>query len=133
MTADAKIRHLLQSTQTIAVVGLSDDPSRPSHYVSKYMQSQGYRIIPVNPTLTSVLGERSYPTLKDIPEAVDMVNVFRRPDAVPPIVQDAIAIGAKSVWMQQGIVHEDAGAAAEAAGLTVVMDRCLMVEHGRVG
>src|SRR4029078_11238868 len=103
----AKIKNLLQNTQTIAVVGLSDDPSRPSHYVSKYMQSHGYRIIPVNPTLTSVLGERSYPTLKDIPEKVDMVNVFRRPGAVPPIVQEAIVIGAKSGWMQQGVVHAE--------------------------
>lgn len=129
---DAEMKKLLDTTRTIAVVGLSEKPDRPSHHVSAYMQAQGYRIIPVNPSVVSILGERSYPTLRDIPEPVDMVDVFRRSDAVPEIVQEAIAIGAKSIWLQEGVVHEAAASEAQAAGLAVVMDRCILKEHMRL-
>src|SRR5450432_980370 len=130
---DSELKQLLQNTRTIAVVGLSEKPDRPSHHVAAYLQSVGFRIIPVNPSVLSILGERSYPTLYDIPEPVDMVDVFRRSDAVPAIAQEAIAIGAKSLWMQEGVIHEDAAAMAKAAGLQVVMDRCILKEHERVG
>ncbi|MBL8821304.1 MAG: CoA-binding protein [Planctomycetia bacterium] len=129
---DSDTKQLLQNTRTIAVVGMSDKPHRASHHVAAYMKAQGYRIIPVNPTLTSVLGERCYPTLRDIPEPVDMVDVFRKSDAVPSIVDDAIAIGAKSVWMQEGVIHQDAADQASDAGLLVVMDRCILKEHERL-
>lgn len=122
-------QELLQKTRTIAVVGLSANPVKASHGVSRYMQQQGYRIIPVNPQETEVLGERSYASLDEIPEPVDMVNVFRLPKYVPEIVEAAIRIGAKSIWLQVGIVHQEAAERAEAAGLQVVMDRCLMIEH----
>lgn len=124
-----EIRQILHSFRTIAVVGLSDKPDRDSYHVAAYMQRAGYRIIPVNPVLTEVLGERAYPTLRDIPERIDIVNIFRRPDAVPPIVDDAIAIQARVVWMQEGIVHNEAADRARAAGLQVVMSRCLLKEH----
>jgi uncharacterized protein len=123
------IGKILREAKTIAVVGLSDDPSRPSNYVSEYMQQHGYRIIPVNGTIPAVLGEKSYASLKDIPEKIDLVTIFRAPQHVPPIVDDAIAIGAKYVWMQEGVGNPDAAAKAEAAGLGVVMDRCMMKEH----
>ncbi|HMO36607.1 MAG TPA: CoA-binding protein [Gemmatales bacterium] len=97
---DAAIKELLENTRTIAVVGFSENADRPSHYVSQYMATQGYRIIPVNPTIVSVLGQRCYASLRDIPEPVDMVNVFRRPEAVPAIVEEALAIGARSLWLQ---------------------------------
>jgi predicted CoA-binding protein len=129
---DTDMKKLLDTTRTIAVVGLSEKPDRPSHHVSAYMQAQGYRIIPVNPSVVSILGERSYPTLRDIPEPVDMVDVFRRSDAVPEIVQQAIAIGAKSIWLQEGVVHEEAARDAQDAGLAVVMDRCILKEHMRL-
>jgi predicted CoA-binding protein len=116
----------------IAVVGLSDKPDRPSHGVAAYMQSAGYRIIPVNPAVKEVLGEKSYSSLKEIPENVDLVDVFRKPEAVPEIVEDAIAIGAKAVWMQEGVVHNAAADRARAAGLQVVMDRCILKEHRRI-
>ena len=112
----------LTNSKTIAVVGLSPKPNRPSHYVSKYLQEQGYRIIPVNPLLQEVLGERCYPDLNSIPEPVDMVDIFRRSEHVAPIVEDAIAIGARYVWMQDGVVDEEAAASATEAGLSVVMD-----------
>ena len=112
----------LANATTIAVVGISPRPERPSHYVARYLQEQGYRIIPVNPTLETVLGERCYPDLKSVPERVDMVNIFRRSEHVGPIVDDAIAIGAKYVWMQDGVVDHDAAARAREAGLSVVMD-----------
>lgn len=126
------IKELLNNAQTIAVVGLSDNPERTSYRVSRYMQERGYRIIPVNPTITEALGEKAYPSLLDVPEKVDIVNVFRRSNDVPPVVDDAIAIKAGGVWMQEGIVNEDAAKKAEAAGLKVVMDRCIMVEHARM-
>src|SRR5438876_518231 len=115
--SDLELKQLLQNTRTIAVVGLSEKVDRPSHHVAAYLQAQGYRIIPVNPGVVSVLGERSYPTLRDIPEPVDMVDVFRRSEAVPAIAQEAIAMGAKSLWLQEGVTHEDAAAQAKAAGL----------------
>ena len=122
-------RLILATAKTIAVVGLSDRSDRPSYGVAAYLQREGYRIIPVNPNISRVLGEKAYASLRDVPEAVDVVDIFRRPEHVPPVVDDAIAIGAKVVWMQQGIVHEAAAAQAAAAGLTVVMDACMMAIH----
>jgi len=123
--------NLWQETKTIAVVGLSEKPSRPSYQVAQYMQSVGYRIIPVNPLCSEILGERCYPDLLSIPEPVDMVNVFRKPEDCLPIAQDAVKIGAKSLWMQQGVVNQEAFEYAESNGLEAVMDKCLMVEHMR--
>ena len=123
---------ILRRAKTIAVVGLSGQRWRPSYGVSEYMQSAGYRIVPVNPTETEVLGEKAYATLDEIPEPVDIADIFRRPEHVPDIVDAAIRIGAKCVWMQEGIVHEEAAAKARAAGLEVVMDRCILKEHRRM-
>ena len=130
-TANDEIGQLLQKAKTIAVVGLSNSPLRPSHGVSAYLQSHGYRIIPVNPLVSEVLGERSYGSLRDVPEKVDLVDIFRKSEDVPPIVDDAIAIGARAVWMQEGVVHQAAGDKAHAAGLKVVMDHCVLKEHAR--
>lgn len=127
------VRALLQVARTIAIVGLSDKPDRPSYDVARYLQLNGYRIIPINPNLRSVLGEMAYPALKAAPRPIDIVNIFRRPEAVPEIVADAIAMGAKAVWMQEGIVHNAAAEQAQAAGLTVVMNKCLMKEHHAAG
>jgi hypothetical protein len=124
--------NLLRSAKTIAVVGLSSRRSRPSYGVSEYMQSAGYRIIPVNPNESEVLGEKAYPTLDDVPEHVDIVDIFRRSELVPEVVDAAIRIGARGVWMQEGVVHEDAAKVARAAGLEVVMDRCILKEHRRM-
>src|SRR5688572_1085259 len=115
-----ELRQILAETKTIAVVGLSDRPERPSYGVASYLQGQGYRIIPVNPNLSEVLGEKAYPNLRDIPEPVDVLDVFRRSEHVPGVVEDAIAIRAKVIWLQLGVIHEEAAAQAEAAGLTVV-------------
>ncbi|WP_115990837.1 CoA-binding protein [Cohnella lupini] len=123
-----EIKQLLLDTQTIAVVGLSDDPSKTSHMVSEAMQSKGYRIVPVNPNAASILGETSYPSLKDIPFPVDVVNVFRRPEHTPPIAEEAVAIGAKALWLQLGIANEDAARIATEGGLRIIMDRCIKVE-----
>jgi len=123
---------ILKESRTIAVVGLSPRQERASHSVARYLQAQGYRIIPVNPTVDEVLGEQSYPDLASIPETVDVVDIFRRAEHVPPIVEAAIAVGARAVWMQEGVVHEEAAQQAKAAGLLVVMDRCMLVEHGRL-
>ena len=121
---------ILRESKVIAVVGLSDRPDRPSHGVARYMQEHGYRIIPVNPKLTGpVLGEQPYARLEDVPEHVDVVDIFRRAVDVPPVVDGAIRIGASAVWMQLGISHGEAGAKAEAAGLRVVMDKCMAIEH----
>lgn len=125
------IKHILETAQTIAVVGLSSDESRAGYYVPAYLQEHGYRIIPVNPYLDDALGEKAYPDLKSVPEPVDLVLIFRRPEAVPPFVGDAIDIGAKAVWMQLGIVNRPAAERARAAGLEVVMDACMLVEHRR--
>ena len=126
---DEKLRQILSASRTIAVVGLSVKPDRPANTIPVYLQQQGYRIIPVNPTLTEALGEKAYASLRDIPVPVDVVDIFRRAEDVPPIVEDAIAIGAKVVWMQSGIINEAAAAQAEAAGLQVVMDACMGETH----
>jgi uncharacterized protein len=126
------IQELLESAKTIAVVGLSDNPDRTSYRVSRYMQEHGYKIIPVNPTITEALGEHAYPSLKDVPGKIDIVDVFRRSEDVPPVADEAIAVQAKGIWMQQGIVNESAAKKAESAGLKVVMDCCIMVEHSRL-
>ena len=122
---------ILASARTIAVVGLSPDPRRPSYGVARYMQRVGYRIIPVNPNVGEVLGERAYASLRQIPQAVDVVEVFRRSEFVGPIVDDAIAIKASAVWLQDGDVDEDAAARARDSGLDVVMDDCMMRRHAR--
>ncbi len=128
----ATLRRILEQCRTIAVVGLSNKWHRPSFFAAKYMQKHGYRIIPVNPAYDEVLGERCYPDLKSIPEQVDMVDIFRRPEEVPPLAEDAIAIGARCLWLQIGVIHEEAAARARAAGLDVVQDRCVKIEHGRL-
>ena len=122
----------LRESRTIAVVGMSPRPDRPSHYVAKYLMEQGYKVIPVNPAVDEVLGMKSYPDVVSIPERVDMVDIFRRSSQVPPVVEDAIAAGARFVWMQDGVVHEEAAARARAAGLSVVMDNCTLREHSRI-
>ena len=127
-----KIAELLRSAKTIAVVGLSDNPARTSYGVSAYMQSQGYRIIPVNPAISEALGEKSYPTLSEVPEKIDIVNVFRRSEYVPEVVEEAIRVGVPAIWMQEGVVHEKAAEKARAAGVFVVMDRCILKEHRRL-
>ncbi len=124
-----ELRQILTSVKTVAVVGLSDDPERPSHHIPAYLQTQGYRIIPVNPKFSELLGEKAYARVRDIPEPIDVVQIFRRSEAVPPIVEDAIAKGARVVWMQLGVSHEDAAARARAAGLKVVMDTCMGATH----
>lgn len=125
----ASIRRILRDSKTIAVVGLSPKPQRPSHQVARYLMGAGYTIVPVNPGQDTILGLPCYPSLKAIPTQVDMVDIFRRPEAVLPIVEDAIAIGAKFIWMQEGIVHKEAAAKAEAAGIIVIMDRCTKIDH----
>ncbi len=116
------IDEILQNSKTIAVVGLSDNPARDSHRVSSYLQSQGYRIVPVNPTIEEALGEKSYPDLTSVPEPIDLVDIFRRSELVPPVVDEAIEIGVKYIWMQDGVINPDAAAKAEAAGIPVVMN-----------
>ena len=128
-----EIRDVLRSARTIAVVGLSDKPDRPSHGVAAYLKAHGYRIIPINPAVREVLGEKAYARLEDVPEPIDVVDVFRRPEYVPGVVDAAIAVGAKVVWMQDGVIHEAAAAKARAAGLRVVMDKCMLREHRRLG
>jgi predicted CoA-binding protein len=123
------VERILTTSKTIAVVGLSDKPTRDSHQIAGYLQQSGYRIIPVNPRIAEALGEKAYASLRDIPERVDVVQIFRRSEEVPPVVDEAIAIGAKVIWMQSGIVHEEAAARAEAAGVTVVMDACMRSAH----
>jgi predicted CoA-binding protein len=128
-TEAERITRLLESARTIAVVGLTDTPTRPSYRVSLYMQSQGYRIIPVNPNIHQWEGEKTYASLLDVPEKIDIVNVFRRPDAVPAVVEQAIRIKAPAIWMQEGVIHHEAAAKARQAGIFVVMDRCILKEH----
>lgn len=125
------ISDLLQKSRVIAVVGLSSKKFRPSYGVAEYMQREGYRIIPVNPNESEVLGEKAYARLRDIAEHVDIVDIFRRSEFVLPVVEDAIRMGAAAVWMQEGVVDEQAAEKARAAGLTVVMDRCILKEHSR--
>ncbi|HEX2981379.1 MAG TPA: CoA-binding protein [Anaerolineaceae bacterium] len=126
---DNFIRQILENTRTIAVVGISDEVGRPSHRVSAYLKRKGYIIIPVNPTIPWVLGEKSYPDILHIPDRVDVVLLFRRSEMVMPHVKEAIQIGAKVVWMQEGIVNETAAELARSAGLSVVMDTCMLVKH----
>jgi len=126
------IADILAAAHTIAVVGLSARRFRPSYGVAEYMQRAGYRIIPVNPTVTEVLGEKCYPSLDAVPEPIDIVDIFRRSEHVPEIVEAAIRKGAKTIWMQEGVVHEEAARRAESAGLTVVMDRCILKDHRRL-
>jgi len=132
MNYDDQIRKILRQNKTIAVVGLSGTWNRPSHFAAKYMKEHGYRIIPVNPGYNEILGEKCYPSLLDILEPVDIVDIFRRSEDVPPIVDDAIKIGAKVVWMQLTVINEEAAQTARVAGLEVVMDRCVKIEHGRL-
>jgi predicted CoA-binding protein len=121
-----------ENPRTIAVIGLSDDPSKPSHYVSAYMQQHGYKIYPVNPAIPEVLGEKSYPSLSDLPIKPDIVDVFRLPKFIPAIVDEMLRLGLPNLWVQQGIINLEAAARAEAGGIHVVMDRCIMVEHRRL-
>jgi len=128
------LRRILATTKVIAMVGLSADWFRPSYFVAKYMREHGYRVIPVNPRYAGgkILGERVYESLRDIPEKVDLVDVFRKSNDVPPIAEDAIAIGAKTLWQQIGVANEAAAAKAEAAGFDAVMNRCVKIEHARL-
>ena len=131
--SDAEARELMRRHKTVAVVGLSRDPNKPGHFVAKYLKEHGYRIIPVNPTAEGeLLGEKVYGSLREIPEPVEIVEIFRKSEEVPAIVEDAIAIGAKAVWMQQGIVHHAAAERARQAGLVVVMDKCMMAVHAGI-
>ena len=132
MSTIAELRRILKTNHTIAVVGLSADWYRPSYFAAKYMQEHGFRIIPVNPKYDEILGEKCYPNLKAIPEPVDIVDVFRKPDDCVPIAQDAVAIGAKVLWLQLGVVNEEAARVAEAGGIEVVMDRCVKIEYARL-
>lgn len=123
------IARMLEGAKVIAVVGLSSDPARPSHSVSRYMQTHGYRIIPINPNETSALGEKSYARLEDVPEKIDLVDIFRRSEEAGQHVDEAIGIGARGVWLQEGVVDEEAAQRALDAGLDVAMDRCILKEH----
>ena len=118
-----------ENPRTLAVIGLSEVPSKPSHYVSEYMQRQGYKIYPINPSIPEVLGEKSYPSLADLPIKPDIVNVFRLPKFIPAIVDQMLQLGLPNLWIQQRIIHPEAAARAEAGGIHVVMDRCIMIEH----
>ena len=128
-TATDEIGELLRRSKIIAVVGLSDSPLRPSYGVSAYMQSHGYRIVPVNPEINGSLGEKAVPTLADVREQIDLVDVFRRSEFVPEIVDEAIRLKVPAIWLQEGVVHEAAAAKARKAGITVVMDKCILKEH----
>jgi uncharacterized protein len=129
---DDQLRQILQQARVIAVVGLSNNPARPSYGVTRYMQSQGYRIVPINPELTEAFGETAYPDLLSVPFEIDLVDIFRRSELVLPHVDEAIQKGVKTVWMQLGVRNADAAQRAQAAGLAVVMDRCILVEHRRL-
>ena len=129
MTQPDPIADLLQRAKTIAVVGLSSNPLRPSHGVTAYMQSHGYRIIPVNPRIEESLGEKAYATLSDVPEKIDIVNIFRRSEFVEVIVDEAIRLKVPAIWMQEDVIHEKAAEKARQAGIFVVMDRCILKEH----
>ncbi len=128
---ETTIRDLIGSARTVAIVGLSPNVLRPSNFVGFYLQRHGYRIVPVNPRETEILGEKSYPSLTDIPFPVDIVDVFRTPEAVPGIAREAVAIGAKALWLQFGVISPEGARIAEDGGLKVVMDRCMKVEHAR--
>ena len=132
MQNEPTLSDALNNSKTLAVVGLSDDNLRPSYMVAKYMQDHGYRIIPVNPKCDEILGEKCYPSLSAIPEPIDLVDVFRKPADALVVAEEAIAIGAKTLWLQIGVVNEEAKKLAEAAGITVIMDRCIKIEHARL-
>lgn len=127
------LHRVLRDSHTIAVVGLSAEPERPSYRVAKYLQDHGYKIVPVNPNYAEILGEKSYPDLASIPFAVDMVDVFRKSQDCVPVAQQAVAIGARVLWLQLGVINDEARRIAQAAGLTVVMDRCTKIEHAQLG
>ena len=131
MHASDEIDELLKRTKTIAVVGLSDSPLRPSYGVSAYMQSHGYRIIPVNPTIKGSLGEKAVASLSDVEEKIDMVDVFRRSEFVPDLVDEAIRLKVPAIWLQEGVIHKEAAEKARKAGIFVVMDKCILKEHRR--
>ncbi|MCU1334386.1 MAG: CoA-binding protein [Candidatus Angelobacter sp.] len=131
MHASDEIGELLKRTKTIAVVGLSDSPLRPSYGVSAYMQSHGYRIIPVNPTIKGSLGEKAVASLSDVEEKIEMVDVFRRSEFVPDLVDEAILLKVPAIWLQEGVIHEEAAEKARKAGIFVVMDKCILKEHRR--
>ena len=128
----AEIRDILNTAKVVAVVGLSNKPERDSYGVAAYLQAHGYRIIPVNPNINQVLGERAYPSLEEVPGPVDVVDIFRKPEFVPPIVEQAVTRGAKVIWMQEGIAHNAAADKARAAGLRVVMNKCILKEHRKM-
>jgi predicted CoA-binding protein len=132
MNSDQTMKDILLSTKTIASVGLSSNTEKESYWIASYLKDQGYHIIPVNPTATEIFGEKAYPNLESIPEKIDVVQVFRKPEDVPPVVDDAIKVGAKVVWMQEGIVNEEAAQKARQAGLQVVMDACMRATHRRL-
>jgi predicted CoA-binding protein len=128
----AGLRRILSQSRTLAVVGLSANWHRPSFFAAKYMLEHGYTVIPVNPAYREVLGQKCYPSLREVPQRVDIVDCFRRAQEIPAIVEEAIAIGAKVLWMQLGVINPEAARRAEAAGLEVVMDRCVKIEHARL-
>jgi len=132
MNSDKEMKEILLSARTIASVGLSSNQEKESYWIVSYLKEQGYRIFPVNPTATEILGEKAYPDLSSIPEKVDVVQVFRKPEDVPPVVDEAIKIGARVVWMQEGVRHEGAAQKARAAGLQVIMDACMRATHRRL-
>ena len=132
ITTDAELAQLIQSSRRIAIVGLSNKPDRPSYQVAAYLLAHGFSIIPVNPIIDEVLGQPAFKTLEAIPHPVDLVDVFRRSEDVPPIVEAAIRIQAPAIWLQQGVIHSEAAAKAEAAGMKVVMDRCIKIDHRRL-
>lgn len=129
---DRQMKELLAKSKTIAVVGLSDKPDRDSYRVAQYMQEKGYRIIPVNPRIETVLGEKAYPDLASIPEQVDIVNVFRRSEETPGVVKDALPKKPVAIWLQLGVMNEEAAALAQSEGVPVIMDRCIKIEHNRL-
>ena len=130
---ERRIESILSGSKTVAVVGISDKPERPSHQVAKYLQERGYRVIPVNPLVTEVLGEKAYKSLAEIPERVDLVDVFRKSEDVPPIAEEAVRVGARFFWMQEGVESERAREILDAAGIPCVMDRCVMKELAKRG
>ena len=132
MNNDQMMKELLLSAKTIASVGLSSNQQKESYWIASYLKEQGYRVIPVNPTVNEIFGEKAYPDLSSVPEKVDIVQVFRKPEDVPPVVDEAIKIGAKAVWMQEGITHEEAAQKAREAGLQVVMNACMRGTHRRL-
>ena len=129
MDRDVDLKEILLTAKNIASVGLSSNPNKESYRIASYLKAQGYRVIPVNPTASEIMGDTSYPDLQSVPEKIDIVQVFRKPEDVPPVVEDAIKAGAKVIWMQEGIVHEEAAQKARQAGLQVVMDTCMRVAH----